>query len=205
MPAISTVKYGKLWQSMMKYSPRTVHRFPPRGRQAIRRGRGGKPCVFQLHTHRSTTTTGSQPTFLCVDPPSDQTPSGSLSFLVVLYIHCIYDQMSRHHHLAFYSSYFLTSDWNQTNCPDVVPAVMNPQKISNYDYCLGPQISNAIMQCTLTPRPKSWDNLFSANGFRNLKPNNFTDSTDNSKELEGILGRGRFGLFNGFRCQGDKK
>ena len=82
---------------------------------------------------------------------------------------------------------------------------MNLQKISNYDYCLGPQISNAIMQCKLTPRPKSWDNLFSANGFRNLKPNNFTDSTDNSKELEGILGRGRFGLFNGFRCQGDKK
>ena len=81
----------------------------------------------------------------------------------------------------------------------MVPAVMNLQKISNYDYCLGPQISNAIMQCTLTPRPKYWDNLFSANGFRNLKPNNFTDSTDNSKELEGILGRGRFGPLNGFR------
>ena len=159
---------GKVCRSM----PHEQFTVSPRG-QAIRRGRGGKPCVFQLHTHRSATTTGSQPTFLCVDPPSDQTPSGSLSFLAVLYIHCIYDQMSRHHHLAFYSSYFLTWDWNQTNCTGVVPAVMNLQKISNYDYCLGPQISNAIMQCTLTARPKSWDNLFSANGFRNLKPNNF--------------------------------
>ena len=81
---------------------------------------------------------------------------------------------------------------------------MNLQKISNYDYCPGPQISNAIMQCTLTPRPKSWDNLFSANGFCNLKPNNFTDSTDNSKELEGILGRGRFGPLNGSRVANKK-
>ena len=73
------------------------------------------------------------------------------------------------------------------------------RKIMKNVYCLGPQISNKIMQCTLTPRPKSWDNLFSTNGFHNLKPNNFTDSTDNSKELEGILGRGRFGPLNGFR------
>ena len=192
---------------MAKYAevcPTNSSPFPPRGRQAIRRGRGGKPCVFQLPTHRSATTSGSQPTFLCVDPQSDQTPSGSLSFLAVLYIHCIYDQMSRHHHLAFYSSYFLTWNWNQTHCTGVVPAVMNLQKISNYDYCLGPQISNAIMQCTLTLRPKYWDNLFPANGFRNLKSNNFRLGW----LQQGVgrhFGRGGFGLFKGLRCQDDQK
>ena len=79
-----------------KVCPTNSSPFPPRGREAIRQGRGGKPCVFQLHTHRSATTTGSQPTFLCVDPPSDQAPPGSLSFLVVLYIYCIDDRMSRY-------------------------------------------------------------------------------------------------------------
>ena len=81
-----------VWQS----TPHEQFTVSPRGREAIRQGRGGKPCVFQLHTHRSATTTGSQPTFLCVDPPSDQAPPGSLSFLVVLYIYCIDDRMSRY-------------------------------------------------------------------------------------------------------------
>ena len=68
-----------------------------------------------------------------------------------------------------------------------VAKVMNLQKkLAKYVYCLQPQISNKIMQCTLTPRPQSWDNLFPANGFRNLKRNNFRLGADNSKELGDI-------------------
>ena len=79
-----------VWQSM----PHAQFTVSPRGREAIRQGRGGKPCVFQLHTHRSATTTGSQPTFLSVDPPSD--PRHLVPFPFWVSFTSIDDRMSRY-------------------------------------------------------------------------------------------------------------
>ena len=159
-----------VWQSM----PHELFTVSPQGREAIRRGRGGKPCVFQLHSpHPQICYNHQIATHIPVCGPTIWPSATWFPFLFGCLVHPLmigwvdifqhllrtgiryiqwtkmwnwkqiyiqnafwksYDVfLSRYLHLAFYWSYSLTFEWNQTNCTGVVPAVMNLQK--NYKIC----------------------------------------------------------------------